>query len=234
MIWLVCFWKYIIAKVGTQFFFSPQIENPQILRLIPLSPFNKFFICASTQFAAPKFVVWIIRKSQIRTFLCASPLIANPQMFWEHETPHLKVWLFFSPIMAKPSKNSDAAFSAKFFGWFFRISIQWESQKNWCFKGSDQWEGRGCRRSRNHYMLVGEVVLDVFFVILMGYHLVWTVIYCSASKEKRIVFAANNSRCYECHAAPTITLCFGLLALTIILNKVHILYLEYHSVFPPR
>ncbi len=30
------------------------------------------------------------------------------------------------------------------------------------FKGSDQWEGRGCRRSPNHYMLVGEVVLDVF------------------------------------------------------------------------
>jgi hypothetical protein len=29
-------------------------------------------------------------------------------------------------------------------------------------------------------------------------------------------------------------LCFGLVAPTIILNKVHILYLEYHSVFPPR
>jgi hypothetical protein len=29
-------------------------------------------------------------------------------------------------------------------------------------KGSDQWEGRGCRRRPNHYMLVGEVVLDVF------------------------------------------------------------------------
>ncbi len=50
---------------------------------------------------------------------------------------------------------------------------------------SDQWEGRGCRRSRNHYMLVGEMVLVVFFVILMGYHLVWTVIYCSASKVKK-------------------------------------------------
>ncbi len=32
----------------------------------------------------------------------------------------------------------------------------------WVFKGSDQWEGRGCRRSPNHYMLMGEVVLDVF------------------------------------------------------------------------
>ncbi len=30
------------------------------------------------------------------------------------------------------------------------------------FKGSDQWKGRGCRRRPNHYMLVGEVVLDVF------------------------------------------------------------------------
>jgi hypothetical protein len=30
------------------------------------------------------------------------------------------------------------------------------------FKGSDQWEGRGFGRIPNHYMLVGEVVLDVF------------------------------------------------------------------------
>jgi hypothetical protein len=28
-------------------------------------------------------------------------------------------------------------------------------------KGSDQWEGRGFGRSPNHYILVGEVVLDV-------------------------------------------------------------------------
>ncbi len=53
------------------------------------------------------------------------------------------------------------------------------------FKGSDQWEGRGFRRSPYHYMLVGEVVLDVFFVILMGCHLAWRVIYCSASKAKK-------------------------------------------------
>jgi hypothetical protein len=76
---------------------------------------------------------------------------------------------------------------------------------NASFKGSDQWEGRGCRRSPNHYMIVGKVVLDVFFVILMGCHLVWTVIYCSASKAKYlIVFAANNSRCCKCLVAPTI------------------------------
>ena len=83
-------------------------------------------------------------------------------------------------------------------------------------------------------MLVGEVVLDVFLSFL------WATILCEQLfivplvKQKRIVFAANNSRCYECHAAPTITLRFGLVAPTIILNKVHILYLEYHSVFPPR
>ncbi len=112
-------------------------------------------------------------------------------------------------------------------------NLMWMNLVKYCnVKGSDQWEGRGCRRSRNHYMLVGEVVLDVFFVILMGYHLVWTVIYCSASKAKKNSICRNNSRCYECHAAPTITLCFGLVAPTIILNKVHILYLEYHSVFP--
>jgi len=44
-------------------------------------------------------------------------------------------------------------------------------------------------------------------------------------KQKIIVFAANNSRCCECHVAPTIILCFGLVAPTIILNKVHILYI---------
>ncbi len=52
-------------------------------------------------------------------------------------------------------------------------------------KGSDQWEGRGFGRSPNHYMLVGEVVLDVFFVILMDCHIAWRAIYCSASKAKK-------------------------------------------------
>ncbi len=33
--------------------------------------------------------------------------------------------------------------------------------RSYLIKGSDQWERRGCRRSPNHYMLVGEVVLDV-------------------------------------------------------------------------
>jgi hypothetical protein len=36
-------------------------------------------------------------------------------------------------------------------------------------------------------------------------------------KQKRIVFAANNSRCCECHVASTFLLCFGLVAPTIIL-----------------
>ena len=36
-------------------------------------------------------------------------------------------------------------------------------------------------------------------------------------KQKIIVFAANNSRCCECHVAPTIILCFGLVAPTIML-----------------
>ncbi len=35
-------------------------------------------------------------------------------------------------------------------------------------------------------------------------------------KQKRIVFEANNSRCCECHVAPTILLCFGLVTPTII------------------
>jgi hypothetical protein len=68
-----------------------------------------------------------------------------------------------------------------------------------------------------------------------------------SQQQNIIVFAANNSRCCECRVAPTIPFCFGLVAPTIILNvssetissvdsghhKVHILYLEYHSVFPP-
>ena len=71
-------------------------------------------------------------------------------------------------------------------------------------KGSGQWDGRGCRRSRNHYMLVGEVVLDVFLSFL------WATILCEQLfivplvKQKRIVFAANNSRCCKCLVAPTI------------------------------
>ncbi len=40
-------------------------------------------------------------------------------------------------------------------------------------------------------------------------------------KQKRIVFAANNSRCCKCHVAPTIALCFGPVASTIILCGMH-------------
>jgi hypothetical protein len=66
-------------------------------------------------------------------------------------------------------------------------------------------------------MLVGEVVW-MFFVILMGCHLVRTVIYLSASKaQNNTVFAANKSRCCECNVAPTIILCFGVVAPTIML-----------------
>ena len=39
-------------------------------------------------------------------------------------------------------------------------------------------------------------------------------------KHKIIVFAANNSRCCECHVAPTIILCFGLVAPTIMLSAL--------------
>ncbi len=70
----------------------------------------------------------------------------------------------------------------------------------------------------------------------------------SASKAKKIVLTSNNSMCGEYHVAPTIPLCFGLVAPTIILNvsfkiissvdnghhKVRLLDLEYHSVFLPR
>ncbi len=97
-------------------------------------------------------------------------------------------------------------------------------------------------------MLVGEVVLDVFLSFKWAGILYEQLFIVPLVMQKRIVFAANNSRCYKCHVAPTITLCFGLVAPTIILNvssetissvdrghhKVHILYLEYHSVFPPR
>jgi hypothetical protein len=44
--------------------------------------------------------------------------------------------------------------------WKFNDFLQFSAASY--FKGSDQWEGRGCRRSPNHYMFVGEVVLDVF------------------------------------------------------------------------
>ncbi len=43
-----------------------------------------------------------------------------------------------------------------------------------------------------------------FFVILMGYHLVYELI-LPRVEQKRTALAANNSMCCECLVAPTIT-----------------------------
>jgi hypothetical protein len=40
--------------VGRQIFFSPQIANPQILRLIPQSQISKYLWCSSPQITNPK------------------------------------------------------------------------------------------------------------------------------------------------------------------------------------
>ncbi len=65
-------------------------------------------------------------------------------------------------------------------------------------------------------MSVGEVVLDVFLSFRWAAILFEQLFIVPVVKQKRIVFAANNSRCCECHVAPTITFCFGLVAPTII------------------
>jgi len=57
-----------------------------------------------------------------------------------------------------------------------------------------------------------------YFIISRGSHLVRRVIHFTGRKAKVIVFTANNSPCFECHAAPNILLCFGQVALTIILS----------------
>jgi hypothetical protein len=65
-------------------------------------------------------------------------------------------------------------------------------------------------------MLVGEVVPGAFLSFWWAVILYEQLFIFALVKQKRIVFAANNSRCCECHVAPTITLCFGLVAPTII------------------
>ncbi len=69
-------------------------------------------------------------------------------------------------------------------------------------------------------MLVGEVVLDVFLSFYWAAILYEQLFIFPLVKQKVIVFAANNSRCCECHVAPTIILCFGLVALTIMLCEM--------------
>jgi hypothetical protein len=54
-------------------------------------------------------------------------------------------------------------------------------------------------------MLVGGGGAGSFFVILMAAILYEQLFIVPLVKQKRIVFAANNSRCCECHVAPTIT-----------------------------
>ncbi len=56
-------------------------------------------------------------------------------------------------------------------------------------------------------MLVGEVVLDVFLSFYWAAILHEQLFIVPLVKQKRIVFAANNSRCCEFHVAATILLC---------------------------
>jgi hypothetical protein len=58
----------LTSKVVLQIFFSPQIENPQILGLILQTQFQKFLRRASPQVANPQI------------FLVPSPQIGNPQI----------------------------------------------------------------------------------------------------------------------------------------------------------
>ncbi len=55
-------------------------------------------------------------------------------------------------------------------------------------------------------MLLGEVVLDVFLSFEWAAILHEELFIVPLVKQKRMVFAANNSRCCECHVAPTILL----------------------------
>ncbi len=54
------------------------------------------------------------------------------------------------------------------------------------------------------YMLVGEVVLDVFLSFYWAAILHEELFIFPLVKQKRIVFAANNSMCWKCLVAPTI------------------------------
>ncbi len=55
----------VCAEVGKQtFFYSPQIANPKILGLIPVSEVLKFLTCAGPQIANPQ-IFWINSKIAI-------------------------------------------------------------------------------------------------------------------------------------------------------------------------
>ncbi len=71
------------SKVGKQFhLFFPQIANRQVSGLIPLSQIRKFLSLCQSANCPPANFVWLIRKSQIHTFLrWASPLITNQTIF---------------------------------------------------------------------------------------------------------------------------------------------------------
>jgi hypothetical protein len=64
-------------------------------------------------------------------------------------------------------------------------------------------------------MLVRELVLDVCLSYQWAAILYEEMVILPQIKQKKIVFAANNSPCCECHIAPTINLCSGLVTPTI-------------------
>jgi hypothetical protein len=75
----------------------------------------------------------------------------------------------------------------------------WTNQ-DFLSKGSDQWKERGFGSSPKHKMLVRGLVLNVFWH-LNGLPSCMKLI-LPRVKQKRILFAANNSLCCECHVAP--------------------------------
>ena len=75
-----------------------------------------------------------------------------------------------------------------------------------CFKGSDQRENSGVWSNINTRYLVWSVVMGVLLSFNEAAILYRDFNSAPSQKQNIIVFAANNSRCCECHVAPTIIL----------------------------
>ncbi len=80
--------------------------------------------------------------------------------------------------------------------------------KNFCYylKGSDQRENRRVWSNINTRYLVGGVVMGVLLSFNEAAILYRDFNSAPSQKQNIIIFAANNSRCCECHVVPTIIL----------------------------
>jgi hypothetical protein len=132
--WSIC-WEFCIQKQCLYMQSSKKVNCVQ----------NVFVQIVDVYATLKDPVFWPICKMRTATSICRILCISST---WITNLPTMDWWVLDHSCLIQIKRL---------------LSHHWTSlELQLHLKGSDQWEGRGFGRSPNHYMLVGELVLDVF------------------------------------------------------------------------